>query len=634
MSSQDDQLIALDADLNVLETNVQFSQFKSGLFENTSGTVRSSEVFGCLYPEVDPYKVEILKLSGLDKTPITCEGFMLDLTSVDKNQVVVNSTKIPGDFKSCRYREIVKHPTSDKDVKFGEWSEAFNTSVKFSESVEFFLVECENKESKRISKTYHALFPPRDELYTLKLKKRTKLLSPAETLNVLMVGMDGLSRHQFLRSMNLTYTFLKHELDSFDMEMYTQLGKNTFPNYLPLLTGYNISEVEEWWEWSTNTDEFDLVWGDFRKAGFRTLYTEDIPSIGGFHYEKPGFKLPPTTYYSRPVSMAMEGDKDLQRHGYHCAGNIPDIVFHLNYMEKFFDTYPTTPIYAMSFFTKLTHDDMTNSKMADAHMFEFYKAMKDKGHLNNTVVITFSDHGPRWGAIRSTVNGMVESRSPYAIFSFPKWFLDKYPGIRNNLKTNTHRLTTHFDTHATLQDLIYFKPKTPSPLAHGKHGISLFKEIPINRTCEDIPIPLEFCLCDQVNIESVPRDEKLFNAFSEVIVLKINSKRNKNICEKLKLQKTLQLLRIQLPKQKEKDKHLFKIRFQTNPGEAIYEGTIQTPKGDDTKIIQLLNDIITTGKSSSVVVGDTVDRLNLYKGQADCENDASKKPYCYCKNLV
>ncbi|XP_059160872.1 uncharacterized protein LOC131944334 [Physella acuta] len=589
---------------------------------------------GCVFPDVDMYHPDVIKLAGLSKTTLRCAGFMPDLTYIQQNKLIVNKSRIKSDFKSCKYREIFKHPDNDNQAKFGEWGKAFNTSVQLSDNSEFLLVVCEDKASKTISKTYYALTPSRDNMSKLKLKKRLKMVKPKETLNVMMIGMDGTSRHQYIRSMNLTYNYLMKDLNSFDMTMYTQLGLNTFPNYLPLLTGYSEDEIVEWWDRSSHTDEFDLIWGDYKKAGYKTLFSEDVPSIGGFHYQRKGFSVPPTTYYSHPICLAMEKDKQFWSSGHHCAGNQPEINFHLNYVERFFDSFPDSPKFAMVFLTKLTHDDMSNSKMADEHMLAFYKTLRGKVYFNNTLIITFSDHGPRLGPIRASINGIVESRAPYSILTIPKWFLDKYPDVAENMRRNTHRLTTHYDVHATLQDLLYFKASGIVPLTPRKHGTSLFNVIPESRTCEDIPIPLEYCLCNQAQMQVVSLHPNTTNGLGELLLKKINSKRNKDKCVELKLQTVLQIVRIKFPTLKTKDINLYKIKLQTFPGNAVYEGTIRTLKVDEYSLDKHIAEFNSKGSNPNIFLGEDFDRLTLYRGQADCEEDASKKPYCYCQSLV
>ncbi|CAL1536955.1 unnamed protein product [Lymnaea stagnalis] len=591
----------------------------------------------CVFPQVNPFDPQVMHISGLHHGPLRCDGFLPDLTYLDGHTVRVNKTKFKADIKSakvtCRYQVVLKYPRSDFKVKFGNWSDPFTEFVKLSEDVEFVHVVCKVNSSAVVSKSYLTLVPRRPDvnpLYAMHLKKREKVSAPKETLNVVMIGFDGTSRAQFLRAMQRTYAFLMKDLGSFDMSMYTQVGGDTFGNYLPLLTGLPVDAVSKWWSFSNYSDPLDLIWQPFEQAGYRTLYTEDFPSGGGFHYRKKGFMLSPTSYYSRPMTVAMENDTQIWKSGKHCVGSKPEFMFHMDYVKQFLDTFPKDPVYAMAFLTKLTHDDMTLLKQVDEHMLGVYTELQVKGHLNRTLLITFSDHGPRFGQIRYSFHGMVESRTPYAIFTFPKWFLEKYPDVAKNLKTNTGRLTTHFDTHATLQDLMYFKSTGEIPLKPSKHGISLFQEIPKDRTCEEIPIPPEFCLCGQHGAETIDATSPLSKRLANSVMLAISSQVNTTLCENLKLETILQVTHVKLADAVSKGfskRAIFKIRLQTVPGHGIFEATVfvDAPKGSSLHHVK---------DTTKVDVGEVIERMNLYRGQAECVSDATQRLFCYCKTQV
>ena len=56
-------------------------------------------------------------------------------------------------------------------------------------------------------------------------------------------------------------------------------------------------------------------------------------------------------------------------------------------------------------------------------------------------------------------------------------------------------LTSHYDTYATLASIIGLPP--------GYRGATLTKPLPTGRTCDDVGIPLQFCLCRQVVVVGV-----------------------------------------------------------------------------------------------------------------------------------
>lgn len=118
---------------------------------------------------------------------------------------------------------------------------------------------------------------------------------------------------------------------------------------------------------------------------------------------------------------------------------------------------------------------------------------KNKGYLNNTLLIVMGDHGWRYGDFRQTVQGKLEERLPFFTMTFPKWFKEKYPELDKNLKINTQRLTSWYDSYATLNHILTY-PKEPDGVVNGK---SLLTEIPAVRSCKDAHIPSHWCPCLQ-----------------------------------------------------------------------------------------------------------------------------------------
>ncbi|XP_059154963.1 uncharacterized protein LOC131940394 [Physella acuta] len=601
----------------------------------------------CAFPHVNPFDPEIMKLSGLQQTALACDKHLPDLTYLDGNKLVVNTTQVSLslDLKtvSCKYQDIFKDLDDDKIAKFGEWSRPFNNSILLGDATEFIRVVCENSTSHEVSKNYYALIPKRErqlKIDALLLKKYKSEISPKEILNVLIIGFDGVSRHHFLRAMSKTYSLLMNDFSSFDFTMHTQVGINTFPNFIPLLTGTSEDNITKWWTDSDKTDAFDFIWKAYEKSGYRTLYTEDFPSIGAFHYAKVGFLFPPTTYYSHPISVAIDSDKDVHLSGNDCLGSRPEFYFHIDYIRRLYDTFPEVPKFAMAFLTRLTHDVMNDLKKIDDHTYEIYTKLSNEGYLNNTLLITFSDHGPRWGPIRPTYHGMIESKTPYTILTFPKWFLKKYPDVVKNLRTNTGRLTTHYDTHATLMDLLHFKASGEVPVNKGL-GISLFQEIPKNRTCEDAHIPSEYCVCGQKNLAKVDVGEDISKTLAENVVDVINTKSNRDLCAELSLDKIIQVLKVDFSttalKKEKYDRVMYKIRLQTVPGHAIFEATAYHKVDNNTNGVRNSSRNLKSHHTETqlvIEVGENVERLNLYRGQADCVTDSKLMPFCFCRNLL
>jgi hypothetical protein len=85
----------------------------------------------------------------------------------------------------------------------------------------------------------------------------------------------------------------------------------------------------------------------------------------------------------------------------------------------------------------------------------------------------------------------------------PRSFQEKYPNEMRNLRLNSRKLTTPFDIHETLKHFLNFDSETSESSSSKRgnaespppRGISLFKYISPNRSCEDALIEAHWCSC-------------------------------------------------------------------------------------------------------------------------------------------
>ena len=88
--------------------------------------------------------------------------------------------------------------------------------------------------------------------------------------------------------MNKTREYIKDKLEAIEMVDYNKVGDNTFPNLIPLLLGKNVSELR--WKKFETFDRFNFIWDRFSTKGYRTLFSEDQPSIGTLELFKMGLQ--------------------------------------------------------------------------------------------------------------------------------------------------------------------------------------------------------------------------------------------------------------------------------------------------------------------------------------------------------
>ncbi len=158
----------------------------------------------------------------------------------------------------------------------------------------------------------------------------------------------------------------------------------------------------------------------------------------------------------------------------------------------FLKVYQKKKFFAYAFYNILTHDNERGMKLMREQVYEIFAFLKDMYLYRNTIVIFFSDHGIRTSSVVFSDRGFYEVRLPFVYIILPEIFKRKYQRKYKILQTNVHKLTSHFDIHATLKTLISNKVDikyTP------KWGQSLFSVIKSSRTCAEAGIPSHWCAC-------------------------------------------------------------------------------------------------------------------------------------------
>jgi len=76
---------------------------------------------------------------------------------------------------------------------------------------------------------------------------------------------------------------------------------------------------------------------------------------------------------------------------------------------------------------------------------------------------------------------------PFLAVRIPRWFSERFPQAAANLRLNSDRLTTPFDLHETLMDVVDMERSRH--VTEGRpRAYSLFQNIPDDRTCADADI--------------------------------------------------------------------------------------------------------------------------------------------------
>ncbi|XP_076280793.1 uncharacterized protein LOC143209265 isoform X2 [Lasioglossum baleicum] len=572
---------------------------------------------GCRLPAMDPFDPAITRFIHKEK-PITCEhGTHLPLVDSNNTAVYINPMAMQHFYNesedvNCCWRPFWRMKDEDNVV----------TSNSSTVRAEFVKIECSrNKET--IYKDYHA-FLPRFRSIEKKYEGSKAAKAKSEYLSVLMIGLDSVSRINFHRMMPKTVGALE-KLGAVEMLGYTKVADNTYPNLVPVLSGLSQKELHDLcWQTKDKTfDECPFIWKNFSAAGYRTIFGEDACGMTTFNYLKPGFRAQPTDYYWRPFCIASEKDigNTHKLNANLCVGTRKTFDNLLHYSRKTATQFAGDPYFGLFWEASLTHDFFNYPQLGDDSYHDFISYLSEEQLLNNTALIVMSDHGMRWGEFRETYQGRMEDSLPFVFIVLPRWWRDKYQIAWANLRKNTRSLTTAFDLHETLMDLLQLKNveeptlkdrfRRLSSIESLPRGISWFLPIPDYRTCTLAGIASHWCMCHSSN--DVPLDDKRLGNKALFLVAELNQMLKKFVqCATLKL-KEIRAAKAWKDKSDKSDLIDYTITIQTEPGDAIFEGTVRD-----------------RGKNSSNKLVGSVSRLNAYGKQSACVDEFNMRLYCYC----
>ncbi|XP_071512976.1 uncharacterized protein [Panulirus ornatus] len=534
-----------------------------------------------------------------------------------------------GDIQ-CSFTELTRE--SD-DVTRRGFTTTTHNSFTLTNS-DFYSVSCSAKDGKTWENTIAGIRSDED------IRSRAgwdKVPEDALHLNFLILGFDSLSHNTFIRTLPKTYTFLTQNLGAHVMEGYNIAGDGTPQQLIPMLTGKTELELPEtrrrMGDQAQFVDVYPFVWNDFKKNGYVTLFAEDQPHIGTFQYRLRGFDSPPTDHYMRPFFVSVY--PEYKNHPKLCLQATPRHKVFFNYVRDFMDEYKKFPKFAFAFHAELSHDDYNLVSVADHDLLEFLTTVRDEGHLNNTIVILMSDHGHRFTAIRGTQQGKQEERLPFMSIVLPNTFKTTYPSAADNVRVNTHRLTTPFDLYPTMQDVLHFSGARLGRVSD--RGISFFSQVPASRTCADAYIEPHWCAClswEPVSVED-DRVEKAGVAF--VHYINTYTAPQRSLCHELTLHKVTWAAKLlptkglltykknadvdgfvpDLTDETAVSEVVYQIHVQTTPGHAQFEATLSYSIRKDTFSIKM----------------EEVSRTNRYGDQAHCvmQSHAHLAKFCYCR---
>lgn len=602
---------------------------------------------GCVFPRITVQDVSMNKCIHAPKIVIPpCEYYYRPLLGNNNTHIwiIQNNLKYfnisKGSVVNCCYRPFYK-PLSAKRIykKFMDRGIEYLDCIMFKDEIEvnneFVAVRCFHDDDVIYSQYY--VFAPKKP-FTFNRENPFKKPVNQTMYNIIIMGLGSMSRHNFYRTMPYTLDMLK-KYNAIELKGYNTVSQDTFPNLMAILVGMNSSElVGACFPHGRSTlDNCPFIWERFKDMGYYTALMEDTARYGVFNQGKFVFKGNPTDYYLYPF---MRESEKLHRHKWKfkkakdlvqyllahrarrpsttCMGDKYYFEVLLNYVSSLTTTLKNFKLFGLFWEISMSHDDLNDPIRMDKGYETLLRKLEMAGYLNDTILIFLSDHGMDSNEIQSTKQGRIEQRLPLVFIVVPPSFRKEYRLAYHNLKVNQGRLTTPYDIHQTLIDFIDLNVIREEEILRRSRqfytqdrGISLFLQIPRNRSCELAGIHNKWCVC--YNYVRIAHDNPvLFGAISYLTyqineVLKPYPECLKLIVDEIILAKEL------LPAYEGSDEWRdFSIIVRMAPGGGIYETMMRK-------------------HNRQWYIVDRVKRLNFPGFRSLCVDVPSIKLFCYCK---
>lgn len=504
--------------------------------------------------------------------------------------------------------------------------------------VEFVIVRCSASRpgwrTKKVYTNMHAVVAPKASVRA-KLRAHPPREPGDPRLSVLIIGVDSVSRLNYFRTMPRTSDLLR-QYGWYELRGYNKIEDNTFPNLMAILTGMTRPEVEAtcFQTAMTPMDSCPIMWGNFSREGYVTAYVEDEPTIGTFNYKKAGFAHAPTDYYMRPFLLAAQEHMEVRR--LHrlgaCLGPTTAAEHILGYASSMATLLRDHLYFALFWMNSFSHNSVNSPSAMDERLFHFWRDLLRSGALRNTMVLFLSDHGMRFGKIRETEVGWLEERLPFINVWLPEAFRQRYPDLERGMRLNQDRLTTPWDVHITLRDVLrapWARPQDPPQDSRGCAACpgcsSLFRPVAAERSCTDVAVEQHWCTCTEYRVLST--EDKSARAAAQHVVRfiedKLGERANGAVLSAGWHCASLSLKRVKSVRGRELDRSAqdFIVIMETTPGRAVFEATVRvnrTGGGENDK------------QSVQYDLLGSISRINEFWEHSHCIHSADLKKYCHC----
>jgi hypothetical protein len=349
----------------------------------------------------------------------------------------------------------------------------------------------------------------------IELKKEEKLANEREkifnknmndgnvpTKNILFFFIDSMSRNHMKRKLPKLYKWMERfykpdnssKSELFQLLKYHGVGTWTNINLQPFFFGVPYTADQGTYS-LTFFKERGYITGSTENLcsrDFVNLYSGPMSNLDWDYYDHDftAFFCDPNFYSKEKVYSMLDGPYCYRKK---CLYGKQTYEYTIEYANQFFEKYKDKP--KMFRIGNIDAHEGTGEsvKYVEDDMIKFLDGFEDNGHLDDSIVFFFSDHGytmPGIHQILQSEDHVKELLLPFMYILLPKK-MKNFEQIKENLKYNENKMVTPYDMHNSLLGLLNVEKKH-----YNKLGKDIFhNKFTRKEGCNHFMIKEEWCKC-------------------------------------------------------------------------------------------------------------------------------------------
>ncbi|KAK9702677.1 Protein of unknown function (DUF229) [Popillia japonica] len=344
-------------------------------------------------------------------------------------------------------------------------------------------------------------------IFPAKLRVRRKKV--LNRYNVLILGLRSVSIINAYRKLSKFLNYLRYEMEVVEYTKYNAVSLNwinreALQNIIPLYTGMAYEDALK----AYNQKHLNFIWEQYKREGYKILLAEDCVEHGVFrqgilqnvtaNYNfSPFMKL-----YERLTGHISNGDC------YICTSSKKSYKVVLDHYTSWSESIRENreKHFAMLWINSLTttqeaHKGLNMLEIAAQDLISFFKTLKVRRLLEDTMVFIISDRGYMNNELYSIKQFKTEMKLPLLHIFLPIHMKVRQKRVVNQFMINRDKLVTPYDVHRTLETIVKFNTinftYVQTKQKSMAKGISLFDKVP-HRYCESIGVNSDTCACKYI----------------------------------------------------------------------------------------------------------------------------------------